>query len=150
MIKIALATIASALAILATPASAGGYGNSYGNSYGHGHGHVRYAHVQHHSHHSHHAYHKPTHSYGYVHHQPVHYKPHYVKPVYVETKTSYEKRPAYVYQKVSGYCVDAVKTYGYQQHRKTVECKAGDYKKAEAPPVEQAPAPEPAPVEPQK
>lgn len=144
MNKIALATIAGALAILATPASAGGYSKSYGH--GHSHGHVRYAHVQHHSHHT---YHKPTHSYGYVHHQPVHYKPHYVKPVYVETKTSYEKRPAYVYQKVAGYCVDVVKTHGYQQHRKTVECKAGEYKKAEAP-VEQAPAPEQAPVEPPK
>ena len=144
MNQIALATIAGALAILATPASAGDYSHGHGHSYGH----VRYAHVQHHSHHSHY---KPTHSYGYVHHQPVHvhYKPHYVKPVYVETKTSYEKRPAYVYQKVSGYCVDVVNTTGYQQHRKTVECKAGDYKKAEAP-VEQAPAPEPAPVEPQK
>ena len=142
MNQIALATIAGALAILATPASAGDYSHGHGHSYGH----VRYAHVQHHSHHSHY---KPTHSYGYVHHQPVHYKPHYVKPVYVETKTSYEKRPAYVYQKVSGYCVDVVNTTGYQQHRKTVECKAGDYKKAEAP-VEQAPAPEPAPVEPQQ
>ncbi len=145
--KIALATLAGALAILATPASAGGYADSYGH--GHSHGHVRYAHVQHHSHHSQHSYHKPTYSYGHVHHQPVHYKPHYVKPAYVETKTSYEKRPAYVYQKVSGYCVDVVKTHGYQQHRKTVECKAGEYKKAEAP-VEQAPAPEQPPVEPQK
>ena len=146
MNKIALATIAGALAILATPASAGGYSNSYGHGHGHSYGHARYAHVQHHSHHS---YYKPTHSYGYVH-QPVHhYKPHYVKPAYVETTTSYEKRPAYVYQKVSGYCTDVVKTTGYQQHRKTVECKAGDYKKAEAP-EQLAPAPEQAPVEPPK
>ena len=148
MNKIALATIAGALAILATPASAGEYGHGHGHSYGHSH--VRYAHVQHHSHH----YHKPTYSHGYVH-QPVYYKPHYVKPVHVEPTTSYEKRPAYVYQKVAGYCVDVVKTYGYQQHRKTVECKAGEYKKAEAP-EQPAPAPEqapeqaPAPVEPPK
>ena len=146
MIKIALASIAGALAILATPASAGDYSHGHGRSYGHSYGHVRYAHVQHHSHHS---YYKPAHSYGHVYHQPVHYKLHYVKPVYVETKTAYEQRPAYVYQKVAGYCVDVVKTYGYQQHRKTVECKAGEYKKAEAT-VEQAPEPAPAPVEPQQ
>ena len=152
MNKIALATIAGAFAILATPASAGSHGHSYG------HGHSHYAHVQHHSHHNSyhghhnaHSYHKPTYSHGHVY-QPSYHKPtyqaHYAKPVYVEPTTTYEKRPAYVYQKVSGYCTDVIKTYGYQQHRKTVECKAGEYQKPEHQKVEPAPAPEPeAPVE---
>ena len=162
MNKIALATVAGALALLATPASAG----SHGHSYGHGHGHSSYAHVQHHSHHnsyaSHqptysdghhnsHSYHTPTYSHGHVY-QPSYHQPsyvaHYAKPVYVEPTTTYVKRPAYVYQKVSGYCTDVVKTYGDHEHRKTVECKAGEYQKPEVKHVEPAPAPEPeAPVE---
>ena len=162
MNKLILAALAGALALLATPASAQHHGH---RSHGHGHsshGHSSHGHVSHHSHHSyqkpvHHAYHKPAHS---SHHtpsyqQPVHHtyhKPHYVKPAYVETTTSYEKRPAYVYQKVAGYCLDAVKTHGYNQHRKTVECKAGEYQKPEpkVAHVEPAPAPEPAPEQPQQ
>ena len=148
MNKIALATIAGALAFLATPASAG-----Y-SSHGHGHGHSYHGHVQHYSHHSYqpthsyhaHSYHQPTYSYGHTY-QPT-YQPHYAKPVYVEPKVTYEKRPAYVYQKVAGYCTDVVKTYGYQQHRKTVECKAGEYQKPEHKKEELAPAPaSEAPVE---
>ena len=136
MNKIALATIAGALALLATPASAQHYGHNHGyRSHGH------HAYVQHHSYHAH-SYHKPTYSYGHT------YQPHYAKPVYVEPKVTYEKRPAYVYQKVAGYCTDVVKTYGYQQHRKTVECKAGEYQKPEHKKEEPAPAPAPeAPVE---
>ena len=135
MNKIALATIAGALAIVATPASA--------QHYGHGHGYKHYAHVQHHSHHSYgHSYHKPTYTHGYVHHQPSYHTPHYAKPVYVQPTVSYEKRPAYVYQKVAGYCVDVVKSYGYNQHRKTVECKAGEYQKPEHKTEQPAPAPE--------
>ena len=137
MNKIALATIAGALAFLATPASA--------QHYGHRHGHSHHAYVQHHSYHAH-SYHKPTYSYGHTY-QPT-YQPHYAKPVYVEPKVTYEKRPAYVYQKVAGYCTDVVKTYGYQQHRKTVECKAGEYQKPEHKKEELAPAPaSEAPVE---
>ena len=149
MNKIILAAITGALAILATPASAGQQ-----HGYGHGHGHASYSHssYRHVSHHSHHSYHKPVH---YAHHtyQPSYHTPHYVKPVvYVEPTTTYVKRPAYVYEKVAGYCTDVIKTYGYQQHRKTVECKAGEYQKPEAKVaiVEPAPAPEQAPEAPQK
>ena len=141
MNKLILAGITGALAILATPASAGqqhGYGHSHSS-----HSHVSYHHVPRHSHHS---YHKPVHT---AHHtyQPSYHTPHSVKPVYVETKTTYEKRPAYVYQKVAGTCVDVVKSYGYNQHRKTVECKAGEYQKPEAKVAHVEPAPAPAPVE---
>ena len=141
MNKLILAALAGALALLATPASAQHHGH---RSHGHGHrshGHSSHGHV---SHHSQHSYHKPVHH--------TYHKPHYVKPAYVETKTTYEKRPAYVYQKVAGYCVDVVKTHGYNQHRKTVECKAGEYQKPEPKValVEPAPAPEPAPEAPQQ
>ena len=138
MNKLILAAITGALAILATPASA--------QQHGHGHGHGSYRHV---SHHSHHGYHKPVH---YVHHthKPTYHAPHYVKPVYVETKTTYEKRPAYVYQKVAGYCTDVVKSYGHNQHRKTVECKAGEYQKPEAKVALVEPAPAPVEDVPQK
>ena len=66
---------------------------------------------------------------------------------------SYETRPAYVYQKVAGYCTEKVTTYGYgHTARTTVDCKAGE---APAPALvekapEPAPAPAPAPVEPPK
>ena len=157
MNKLILAALTGALALLATPASA----------QHHGHGYSTHGHVSHHSQHSyhkpvqhsyhqpvHHSYHQPVHTSHHTpsYHQPVHYKPHYVKPAYVETTTSYEKRPAYVYQKVAGYCLDAVKTHGYNQHRKTVECKAGEYQKPaeKVAHVEPAPAPEPAPEQPQQ
>ena len=138
MNKLILAAITGALAILATPASA--------QQHGHGHGHGSYRHV---SHHSHHGYHKPVH-YAHHTHKPTYHAPHYVKPVYVETKTTYEKRPAYVYQKVAGYCTDVVKSYGYNQHRKTVECKAGEYQKPEAKVALVEPAPAPVEEAPQK
>ena len=145
MNKILLAAITGAIAILATPASAG---QQYSHS--HGHGHSSYAHVSHHSHHvhhRHHSYHKPVHYVQHAH-QPSYHAPHYAKPVHVEPTVTYVKRPAYVYEKVAGYCVDVVKSYGYNQHRKTVECKAGEYQKphAKVAHVEQAPAPEPAPA----
>ena len=138
MNKLILAAITGALAILATPASA--------QQHGHSHGHASYRHV---SHHSHHGYHKPVH-YAHHTHKPTYHAPHYVKPVYVETKTTYEKRPAYVYQKVAGYCTDVVKSYGYNQHRKTVECKAGEYQKPEAKVALVEPAPAPVEEAPQK
>ena len=144
MNKLILAAVTGALALLATPASA----QHNGHGHGHSHGHVSYRHV---SHHSHHSYHKPVH-YAHHAHKPSYHAPHYVKPVYVATTTSYEKREAYVYQKVAGYCVDVVKSYGYNQHRKTVECKAGEYQKPaeKVAVVEQTPAPEPAPEAPQQ
>ena len=139
MNKLILAA-AAALALLATPAAAGGY--SHGSSYGHS----SYGH-------SSHSYGHRTHSY----HQPVHhtyqprYQAHYVKPVHIEPKVTYVKRPAYVHQKVAGYCLDVVKSYGYNQHRKTVECKAGEYQKPEHKTEQPAPAPEqPAEEAPQK
>ena len=146
MNKLILAALTGALALLATPASAQHHGHGHSS---HGHGYSSHGHV---SHHSQHSYHQPVH---HSYHQPVHHtyhKPHYVKPAYVETTTSYEKRPAYVYQKVAGYCLDAVKTHGYNQHRKTVECKAGEYQKPaeKVAHVEPAPAPEPAPEQPQQ
>ena len=134
MRKITLAALAS-LATLATftaaPAFATGYGNSYGHSgyssYGHGHsyGHKSY---------SYHApsYHAPSYS-APSYHAPVYHAPTYEAP---KPTTSYETRPAYVYQKVSGYCTDVVKSYGYNSTRKTVECKAGEAPKAEHKPVE--------------
>ena len=133
MNKLILAAVTGALALLATPASA----QHNGHGHGHSHGHVSYRHV---SLHSHHSYHKPVH-YAHHAHKPSYHAPHYVKPVYVATTTSYEKREAYVYQKVAGYCVDVVKSYGYNQHRKTVECKAGEYQK----PAEKVAHVEPAP-----
>ena len=148
MNKIALAAIAGALAFLATPASAGYSSHGHGHSYGHSHYAPHYSHHSYqpsHSYHSH-SYHQPTYTHGYV--QPT-YQAHYVEPVHVEPKVTYEKRHAYVYQKVAGYCVDVVKSYGYNQHRKTVECKAGEYQKPEAPEhKKEEPAPAPAPEAP--
>ncbi len=132
MNKITLAVVAGALALLATPASAQHYG------YGHSHGYAKHAHVQHFS------YHKPVH-YG---HQV--YKPSYHAPVYVAPTTTYVKRPAYVYQKVSGYCLEAVTGHGYNQHRKTVECKAGEYQKPAPKVAHVEPAPAPTEEVPQK
>ena len=150
MNKLILAALTGALAILATPASAGQH-HSYGHGHGHSsHSHSSYRHVSHHSHHSHHAYHKPVH-YGHHAHAPTYHAPHYVKPVvYVAPTVSYEKRSAYVYQKVAGYCTDVVKSYGYNQHRKTVECKAGEYQKPEAKVAHVEPAPAPVEEAPQK
>ena len=136
MNKIAIATVAAALAVLASPVSAGQYGHGHGHGYGHSH---------HHHSSYHHSYHRPS-----YHSHHVYQQPHYVKPyVHVAPTTTYEKRPAYVLQKVPGYCTDVVKSYGYSQHRKTVECKAGEYKKAEVP-VEKAPEPQPQEEVPQK
>ena len=60
----------------------------------------------------------------------------------VQKRSSYcseYPKPAYVYQKVPGYCVEKVVTYGHgHSQRHAVECKAGEIKKAEAP-VELAP-----------
>lgn len=142
MNKFSLAIIAGFLAILATPASA--QHHSHGHGHGHGHSYGHRVHVQHYSH-GHHSYHKPLYhqsSYHKPSYQVSHYAP---KQVYVQPTTTYEKRPAYVYQKVAGYCVDAVKSYGYNAHRKTVECKAGEYQKPE-PKIAQV-EPVPAPVQ---
>ena len=131
----ALASFATLATFTAAPAFATGYGNSYGHSgyssYGHGHsyGHKSYSYQP-----SYRAptYHAPTY------HAPTYYAPTYHAPKYEAPKptTSYETRPAYVYQKVAGYCTDVVKSYGYNAYRKTVECKAGDAPKAEHKPVE--------------
>ena len=132
MSKIAIATVAAALALLASPVSAGQYGH------GHGYGHSHHHHSSHH-----HSYHRPS-----YHSHHAYQQPHYVKPyVHVAPTTTYEKRQAYVYQKVPGYCTDVVKSYGYNQHRKTVECKAGEYQKPEAKIAHVEPAPVPMPVE---
>ena len=134
MRKITIAALAAAATFAAAPAFAQGYGHSHGHHHHHGHFH---GHVQ-----------------SYHHHTPTYHAPAYVAPVYVAPKvayvapqptTSYETRPAYVYQKVAGYCTDVVKSYGYNTHRKTVECKAG-----EAPKVEVAPEVPVAPIEPPK
>ena len=144
MRKITIAAISAAATLISAPAFATSYTNSYGHghsshsSYGHSHGHSSYGHSSY-GHTSYKpAYHAP------VYHAPAYVAPTYHAPVYVapQPTTSYETRPAYVYQKVAGYCTDVVKSTGYNTHRKTVECKAG-----EAPKVEQAPE---APVEPPK
>ena len=67
------------------------------------------------------SYHAPVYS------APVYHAPAYVAPVYVAPTTTYETRPAYVYQKVAGYCTEKVISYGYgHDKRHTVECKAGE------------------------
>ena len=112
------------------------YGYGHGKSYGHasytrsyGHGHVTsYNH------------------YRPAYHAPAYHAPTYSAPTYHAPKptTTYETKPAYVYQKVSGYCTDKVVSYGYgHAQRQTVECKAGEAKKVAH--VEKAPAPEEAP-----
>ena len=117
----ALATLTATL--VSAPAFAQGYGHS---SHGHGHS-YGHRHVYSYNHY------RPTYQ------APTYHAPKYVAPVYVAPKptTSYETRPAYVYQKVAGYCTDVVKSDGYNKVRKTVECKAGHAPK----PVEKAPEP---------
>ena len=128
------AGLASALAFSAAPAFAQGYGHSsHGHSsHGHRHAHVSYGHG--HSHHS--TYRAP--SYGHSHYvAPTYYAPTYVAPVYhapkvvyVAPTTTYETKPAYVLQKVAGYCKEKVTSYGYgHSSRQTVECKAGEAEK---------------------
>ena len=81
------------------------------------------------------SYHPPTY------HAPSYHAPTYSAPIYhaPQPTTTYETKPAYVYQKVPGYCTDKVVQYGYgHAQRHTVECKAGEVKKAEVP-VEVAP-----------
>ena len=145
-------TIAAFAALTATfaaaPAFASDYGyanhghsnhghSSYGHaSYGHGQGH-RYAS----SYGTHATYAAPSYQAS-SYHAPAYHAPVYVAP---QPKTAYETRPAYVYQKVAGYCTDVVKSYGHNTYRKTVECKAGEAPAAA--PV--APAPE-VPAEPPK
>jgi hypothetical protein len=140
MRKITIAAIATLAATLASaPAFATSHGhNSHGySSHGHSHGH---RHVQTYNHH------RPAY------HAPVYHAPRYVAPVYhapvvyvaPKATTTYETRPAYVYQKVSGYCTEKVTSYGYgHNQRRTVECKAGEQPKV----IEKAPE---APVEPPK
>ena len=126
MRRILLAALAAAASFAAAPAFAADHGHSsYGHtsykSYGHGHRHVTsYNHYRP-------SYHAPTY------HAPTYHAPTYSAPTYEapKPKVSYETRPAYVYQKVAGYCTDVVKSYGYNSYRKQVECKAGDAPKAE-------------------
>ena len=144
MHKITLAAFAT---VAATLASAPAFAMNHGNSYGHGHsshGHASHAH-RHVSTHGHNTY-KPSY------HAPVYHAPKYVAPAYVaptyyapkyeapKVTTSYETRPAYVYQKVAGTCTDVVKSNGYNSVRKTVDCKAGDVPKAEHAPKVEVPA----------
>ena len=121
----------AALAAIATFASAPAFATGYGNSYGYGHGHSTYSH-SYSSNHYQPSYYQPSyHAPSY--HAPSYHAPTYHAPTYVAPAptTSYETRPAYVYQKVAGYCTDVVKSYGYNSYRKQVECKAGDAPKAE-------------------
>ena len=117
-----LAALAAAASFAAAPAFAQGYGHS---SHGHNrYGHSSHGHVTSYNHYRP-SYHAPTY------HAPTYSAPTYHAPTYEAPKVSYETRPAYVYQKVAGYCTDVVKSYGYNSYRKQVECKAGDAPKAE-------------------
>ena len=122
MRKITIAPIATLTATLVSaPAFATGYGNGYG-SYGHSHSHGHsYGYNSYTP-----TYHAPSyHAPAYV--APAYHAPQYVAPVYVAPTTTYETRPAYVYQKVAGYCTEKVISYGYgHDKRHTVECKAGE------------------------
>ena len=137
---LAALTATFATTLIAAPAFASSYG--HGQSSGHvSHGHASHGHSSYgHGHVRSYSYHAP------VYHAPVYHAPAYVAPAYHAPKptTSYETKPAYVYQKVHGYCVEKVVTDGHgHSQRHAVECKAGEIKKAEAPI-------EPAPVEPPK
>jgi hypothetical protein len=159
-----ISAIAAIATLTATLASAPAFATSYGHSSS-SYGHASYSHRGQASsygygHSSGHGYrqaytapsYKPTY-YAPTYSAPTYSAPSYHAPTYHAPKyeapkptTSYETRPAYVYQKVAGYCTDVVKSYGYNTTRKTVECKAGDTPKIEAP-IEKAPE---APAEPLK
>jgi hypothetical protein len=137
MRKITIAAIATFAATLASaPAFATSYGhNSHGySSHGHSHGHRQaYSYNSYKP-----SYHAP------VYHAPAYVAPTYYAPRYVAPVTTYETRPAYVYQKVAGYCTEKVTSYGYgHNQRRTVDCKAGEQPKV----IEKAPE---VPAEPPK
>jgi hypothetical protein len=116
-----------ALAALATLAATVVSAPAFATSYGSSHGHSSYAHAPSYGH---------RHVYSYNHYRPTYHAPSYTAPTYYAPKyeapkTSYETRPAYVYQKVAGYCTDVVKSHGHNSYRKTVECKAGEAPKTE-------------------
>ena len=127
-------TIAALAGLTATFAAAPAFAADYGYGYGHktSYGHSSYTRP--------HGY---DHVTSYNHYRPTYHAPTYSAPVYHAPKptTTYETKPTYVYQKVSGYCTDKVVSYGYgHAQRQTVECKAGEVKKVAH--VEKAPAPE--------
>lgn len=145
-------TLAALAALTASFAAAPAFASSYGHNHGHSHGHGSHARSYGHGHVASYNSYKPTYR-APTYHAPTYHAPVYQAPVYYAPKyeapkptTSYETKPAYVYQKVAGYCTEKVvkNAYGHS-HRTTVECKAGEIKKAEAP-VEAAPEP----VEPPK
>ena len=136
-------TLAALATLTATFAAAPAFASSYGsNNHGHSHGHTSHARSYGHGHVTSYNHHRPSYQ-AQAYHAPAYHAPTYVAPVYHAPKptTTYETKPAYVYQKVSGTCTDKVVKYGYgHAQRTTVECKAGEVKKAEH--VEKAPAPE--------
>ena len=128
-------TLAALAALTATFAAAPAFASGYGHS-NHGHSSYGHGHVTSYNHY------RPSYQ-AQTYHAPAYHAPKYVAPVYhaPQPTTTYETKPAYVYQKVSGYCTEKVVKYGYgHAQRTTVECKAGEVKKAEH--VEKAPAPE--------
>ena len=131
MSKLALAVLAGALAILATPASA-----QHHNSRGHRHVQAfsshQLSHVQHQAHLGHHKV-----SHAHVHHiRPVYYAP--VHHVHV--------KPVHVVYTAPSHCFHVIKTNAYGHYFRTVECKVIEHAKPVVKVAEVAPAPVPAPA----